>query len=163
MSADRQQVRFNRRGGNFGRHDFTVVFDILTSAVRKQAVMEKRPVCDAASFWDVRLSDTGLLQPEMMSDQSGTDFTAGFTSTTSVADGAWHKIVISRAGRTVSLYIDGNLEATVTTAHRIELVNDSHLRIGMSVCVGVDGTLPFRGAIDDVKFYSSALTPAQLP
>lgn len=163
MSGDRQQVRFNRRGGNFGRHDFTVSFDILTSAARKQAVIEKRPVCNAASFWGVRLSATGLVQPELMSDALGTDYTAGFTSTTSVADGEWHQIVMSRAGRTVSLYIDGNLEDTATTGHSVELVNDSRLRIGMSVCVGADGTRPFRGEIDDIRFYSSALTPEALP
>jgi hypothetical protein len=162
IAGDRQQVRFNHRGGNFDRHDFTVSFDILTSAQQKQAVIEKRPVCDAASFWDIRLDGNGLVQPALMSDRFATDNTPGFTSTTSVADGLWHTIVLSRAGRTVSLYIDGNLEATATTAHRIYLVNDSRLRIGMSICVGHDGTLPFQGKIDDVRLYSSALAPADL-
>jgi hypothetical protein len=99
----------------------------------------------------------------MMSDALGTDYTPGFSSTTSVADGRWHQILLSRAGRTASLYIDGTLEDTTTTPHRVDLVNDSRMRIGMSVCVGQDGTHPFRGEIDDVRFYLSALAPADLP
>jgi hypothetical protein len=159
MSGHRQGIRFNHRGGNFGRSNFTVSIDVRTSATTKQAVIEKRPVCDAASFWSIRLSADGLVQPELMSDSSATDYTPGFSSITAVNDGSWHTVLLSRAGRTVSLYIDGNFEASAVTEHVVNLVNDTRLRIGIGACVGVDGTRSFRGQIDEVRLYASALTP----
>ena len=45
-----------RLGGNFDRNPFTLTFFIKTSSPLSQAIWEKRPVCNAASFWGFRMT-----------------------------------------------------------------------------------------------------------
>ena len=161
FDGQRAQVVFNNVGGNRWRQDFTFSFFVKTTGQTKQAVGEKRPVCDAASFWDFRLSAAGLVQPTLYGGR-GRDWTPGLSSTTSVNDGSWHAVALSRHGTTASLYIDGQLEATATTAHPVYLNNDARLRMGMSVCVGVDGARPFTGELDGLRIYHSALSQQQV-
>jgi|GEM_PF-5161854 len=161
--AGRQaHVRFDMVGGNLGRHDFTFTFSIKTNSRRKQAIWNKRPICDAASFWDFRMSEEGLVQPELMSDRAAHDYTAGFSSTSRVNDGAWHAIALSRAGTTALLYFDGRLEDTATTPRPVNLDNHVPMRSGVDPCVGVDGTYPFTGQLDELRIYRSGLTQAQI-
>jgi hypothetical protein len=107
------EYRFNDRGGNFGRRDFTLAFFIKTSSAVHQAIWEKRLVCGATSFWGFRMngpgSPNGVVQPELMADQLAHDYTPGFAGITPINDGAWHHVALVRHRRTASLYIDGAL------------------------------------------------------
>jgi hypothetical protein len=155
------EVRFNDQGGNFGRNAFTVSFFIKTSSAAHQAVLEKRRVCDANSFWGIRMTD-GLIQPELMSDDLANDYTPGFQAATPIDDGAWHQVALVRSGVTVLLYIDGNVDATATTAQPSNVRNNEPLRAGMSVCVGVDGTQAFAGELDELMVFQHALNQGQI-
>jgi hypothetical protein len=64
-----------------------------------------------------------------------------------VADGRWHALVCHRAGRTLTLYVDGVKRATKAVPASLSLVNAEPLRIGgKGVAVGND---QFAGYIDN--------------
>jgi hypothetical protein len=67
-------VRFDTVGGNSGRDPFTLAFFINTASPTQQAILEKRPVCDAASFWGFRMT-VNLWGAELDGDEFGTDNT----------------------------------------------------------------------------------------
>jgi Concanavalin A-like lectin/glucanases superfamily len=149
---------FDKSGGNRRRGDFTLAFDIKTTATRSQAVWEKRIACnsDGTPFWGFRM--TGVIGFELFTGRAG--YSA--VSTTSINDGKWHLVVVTRHGVTISLYIDGNLEATTTSATTVNVTNDARLRAGVSKCDGVDGTHPFIGELDELMIFRTAFTQPQI-
>ncbi len=159
------EYRFNDRGGNFGRRDFTLAFFIKTRSTALQAIWEKWLVCGKSSFWSFRMNGpgapNGVAELELMSDQLGHD-DLGLHGTTPINDGAWHHVALARHGRTASLYVDGAPEATATTPRPVDLWNDEPLRMGASVCDGIDGTRSFTGELDELMIFERALTQAQI-
>jgi Concanavalin A-like lectin/glucanases superfamily len=157
------QVVFNKGGGNRRLADFTFAFDIWTTATRYQAVWEKRPLsCNPGSTpgWDFRMGHVpnGKIGFEIFANR----VSYAVPSTTPINDGGWHEVAVTRHGRTLHLYIDGNLEGTTTTATTINLTNDAPMRAGVSTCDGVDGTNPFTGESDELMIFRSVLSPAQI-
>jgi hypothetical protein len=57
----------------------------------------------------------------------------------------------------VRIYVDGALDASGTTAATTSLSNSANLLIGKSACLG-----NFVGWLDDVRYYSVALTAAEV-
>jgi hypothetical protein len=166
FAGGEQRVVFNKFGGNRRRADFTFAFDIKTTATRGQAVWEKRIACnsDGTPFWDFRTASYPV---------PGADYTAQFElfngstpfhldSTTIINDGKWHLVVVTRHGVTISIYIDGNLEATNTSPTTVKVINDARMRAGVSKCDGVDGTQPFIGKLDELMIFRTAFTQQQI-
>jgi hypothetical protein len=156
------QVVFNNTGGNRGRGDFTFSFAIWTTATVKQAIWEKRAACDSdgTSFWGFRMLSGGRVVFEVQ-NTAGKDYIA-LTSTTTVNDGAWHWVAVTRHYRTVLLYVDGTLEATGTSPTTANVQKDTPMRAGVSTCDGVDGTHAFTGELDDLQIWASALRQPQI-
>ena len=76
-----------------------------------------------------------------------------------VNDNTWHHVCVSRnnSNGEIALYVDGALDATGVTG--LGLINsNSEAWIGH----GQDGNAPFVGLIDEVRFYSSVLTLAEI-
>jgi len=42
------------------------------------------------------------------------------------------------------------------------LSNDTPMKAGMGPCVGVDGTNPYEGDLDELMIFDQALTPEQI-
>ena len=159
-----QRVIFNKTGGNRGTGGFTFEFDIKTTVTVQQAVWEKRTACDSngTPLWGFRTSPTGQLPGSIGFEYGNPPRESGVISTTSISDGAWHQVAVTRSGGTVKLYIDGNLEATSTTPATAYLSNNASMRAGVSTCDGVDGTRPFTGELDELMIFRSALTQPQI-
>jgi hypothetical protein len=161
FNGKRAEFRFNDRGGNFARHSFTLAFFIKTTSPAMQAIWEKRLVCAAHRFWGFRMSD-GVPGAELMSDQLGRDYVGNFSSRRNIGDGAWHHMALVRKGVTATIYIDGLVAATKSTRREVDIWNDAPLRAGMSICVGVDGTKPFNGGLDELMIFERALTERKI-
>jgi Concanavalin A-like lectin/glucanases superfamily len=156
------QVIFNKTGGNRRRGDFTLVFDVKTTATGAlTALWEKRIACDSSGtpFWGFRMQAGGQATFELFSAR---DYDNGITSTTAINDGAWHQVAATRHGPTVSLYVDGQLEATGTSPTTINVTNQAPMRAGVSRCDGIDGTHPFTGELDELMIFRSVLTQPQI-
>ena len=81
-------------------------------------------------------------------------------------DGRWHHAAAVWNGRTASLYLDGELQDSVETAGAISYPNRVPFVIGHCKNRGVaphhDESFYFKGAIDDVRFYTAALPVASI-
>ncbi len=75
-----------------------------------------------------------------------------------VADGRWHHVAGVLDGTRSSIFVDGVLDATVSSSPKIS-VNDHAVLIGANAQVG--GRL-FHGRIDDVRIYDRALSSEEL-
>jgi hypothetical protein len=153
-------VLFDQVGGNFGRKPFTLAFFIKTTSPLSQAIWEKRPVCNAASFWDLRMTGN-LWGAELDGDEFGTDET-GVLGAPIIADGRWHHVALVRDGTNNTIYVDGAHATTATSPHPVLLSNTAPMRAGMSRCTGVDGTNPYDGDLDELMTFDTALTQAQI-
>ena len=69
-------------------------------------------------------------------------------STAAVNNGAWHWVAVTREATTASLYVDGQLQATTTTATTADISKSTPMRAGVSSCDGVDGTAALTGELD---------------
>jgi hypothetical protein len=155
------EVRFAEVGGNFGRDPFTLAFFIKTSSPAQQAILEKRPVCDAASFWGFRMTG-GLWGAELMSDEFATDYTGVPGSQVDISDGSWHHVALVRNGTTNTIYVDGANPGTAISPHPVLLSNTAPMRAGMSACTFVDGTNPYDGELDELMIFDTALRHGQI-
>lgn len=160
--AANQQVVFNRRGGNPGLGDFTFAFSVLTTATVAQALWEKRQACDSegTSFWGFRMASDGEVGFEVQ-DLNGQNYVDPVSQAV-VNDGLWHRVVVTRKGPTVRLFVDGIPQATRTSPSTADISNDTRLRAGVSACDFADGTHAFTGELDELKIYRKALGRAAI-
>lgn len=155
------EVRFDEIGGNFGRDPFTLTFFIKTTSSAMQAILEKRPVCNAASFWGFRMTG-GLWGAELMSDEFGTDYTGVPGSKVNISDGSWHHVALVRDGTNNTIYVDGAHPGSATSPEPVLLSNTEPMRAGMSACTYVDGTNPYDGDLDELMTFDKALSQEQI-
>lgn len=157
------QVVFNTAGGNPGVGAFTFAFAVkATAATQEQAIWEKRAQCnsDGTSFWGFRMQPNGRINFEAQ-NTVGQDY-MDLGSTAVVNDGAWHWVAVTRQTTTASLYVDGQLQATTTTATTADISKRTPMRAGVSTCDGVDGTAALVGQLDELMIFSLALTQSQI-
>ncbi|AXE20391.1 hypothetical protein DR864_22920 [Runella rosea] len=82
-------------------------------------------------------------------------------STAKINDGQWHHVamtVASGSPKTMSLYIDGILQGSVTDNTNATTTNNSPLYIGVR---GIQGRY-FKGEIDEIRIWNVAKTATQL-
>jgi hypothetical protein len=159
------QIRFGNSVGNFDTNDFTIDFWIRTTSTRHESVIEKWPTCGVASMWTIRIGGTGpgKLESEMFSDALGNDHYS-MVSDRAINDGFFHHVAFVRGGTNVVFYVDGVLDvakgALSGSVSRIN--NTADLVVGRSICVGVDGTFPFTGQLDELSIYHRALSADEI-
>jgi hypothetical protein len=157
-------VTFGNSVGNFGTGDFTVDFWMQSSSTRDEELIGKRPVCDNASFWSMRLghSETasGIIFAELDQDSSGTNYNPLF-GTRMVNDGEFHHVALVRSGTTASLYIDGELDVSGSTAGVTNISNTADLIAGTGPCAS-SGSHYFTGLLDEIEIFNRALTPDEI-
>ncbi len=142
----------------FSTSDFTVSFYIRPTPQNNQQnasqlVMAKQDTCNLDhAFW-VRYNDFGPVGT-ISSGISENDTL--FTTVTAKLDpnACWQYITLTRSNTTYSLYVNGVLKDSKTTAVRIDLTNTTPLVIGDPVCP-LD--LDFKGKFDELRFHSKAL------
>jgi len=154
------EVQFDAVGGNSDREPFTLAFFIKTTSPLPQAIWEKRPVCNAASFWGFRMTGN-LWGAELDGDEFGTDNT-GVPGAPIIADGKWHHVALVRDGTINTIYVDGANPGTAISPEPVQLSNTTPMRAGMSACTYVDGTNPYEGDLDELMIFDRALSPEQI-
>lgn len=75
-------------------------------------------------------------------------------------DSEWHFLVGIRAGGQLSIYLDGQFQASVADTATGISTNASDLRFGDDT--SGDNRGAFRGSIDDVRIYNRAISPAEV-
>ncbi|MBK8349987.1 MAG: hypothetical protein IPL08_21125 [Saprospiraceae bacterium] len=143
-------VSFVNTLGNFGTNNFSIEMRIKTPInSNNKNVLSKRPVCNYASFFNVKISSAGKLQMEMFQDNAGNNET-NITGSSSINDGNWHHVAIVRNNGTMSLYVDGVLDGSTPSTTNVD--NTTNLTLGGNNPCGN----PFGGEIDEFRIWNVA-------
>ena len=88
----------------------------------------------------------------------------GYSSTKAVNDGLWHHVAITYDGTTIKLYVDYNLEKTLTASPNGQNLYDASDRIyigGYTTYSDTNGHRRYNGYIDEIRISDDVLTPDQ--
>jgi hypothetical protein len=86
---------------------------------------------------------------------NGQNMVAGRTT---LAPGTWHHVALVRSGDEVKVYLDGDIANPELQTTAPKNYNANEIFLGTRS----DGFAPFQGRLDEVVFFDTALTPAQV-
>ncbi len=141
----------------FSTSDFTVSFYFRPTPQNSQQnasqlIMAKQDSCNLThAFW-VRYNDKF---GRISSGISENDTLLANVTAELDKNACWQYITLTRSNTRYSLYVNGILRDSRTSAARIDLFNMTPLVIGDPVCP-LD--LEFKGAFDELRFHSKALS-----
>jgi hypothetical protein len=171
FSGKKSEVDFGADIANFGTSDFTVDFWIKQppDATYLTSILEKRHQCDSSvNFWDIRCGhvwnapDSRPGQLFFEDTDNGTANYVILVANKPINDGLFHHAAFTRNGLTLSLYIDGVLDAKITAPGIANINNTDVFKAGQNICVGIDGSQPFVGDLDELDLFNRALSPAEI-
>jgi len=165
------QVDFGPNIGNFGTRDFTIAYWMKTSdPYHLTAFLDKRPICNAGNWWDIRVGTGGPPTPGLLAfemDDGTQDGYVRFVTTRPLNDGVWHHVAWERQSTssgsiTYLVYVDGMLNSTTNHPYATEVQNTAPLVMGQNTCQCCDGTRPYRGTAAELQMFSHALSPEEI-
>lgn len=106
-------------------------------------------------FYNQNTSQNGLVKVS----RNDINSTPTITSTTNINDNNQHHILFNKTGSRLELWIDGTLEGTTTDKTIENTHNNAILSIGSN---GVNNNTGISGSLDEIRFYDTGLTPAQI-
>jgi hypothetical protein len=151
-------IVFGTNTGNFGTNDFSVDLWMETAATNAQAIIGKRPNYGAGSLWDLWMTSNGTVTVEVCSNTAGVDY-ANFTSQSVVNDGNFHHVTLTRWRTNISLYLDDNLDTTVSLTGIANILNATNLTAGRASCTPAAGITNFAGILDEIKLCYGDINP----
>lgn len=80
------------------------------------------------------------------------------TGRTTLAPGTWHHVALVRTGDDVKVFLDGDIANPELQTTAPKNYNANEIFLGTRS----DGFAPFQGRLDEVVFFDTALTPAQV-
>jgi hypothetical protein len=138
----------------FGTNDFTTAFWFNLGNVGRQSIVSKRGICNNGAWVDILTEGSQIVM--QLNDGST------FQSSRVVFTPGWHHFAGVREGAIIRVYLDGVLADEDSTGIVLDIENTVDLGIGTSACVGLDGTLPPQGSLDDLRVYSRALSDEEV-
>ena len=135
-------------GFAFGTGDFTVDVFVYTDNTTADSFYRRIYMTDGPTGNDATNPQLAIVPTTGLANAWSTSGSLDLSSTTNVADGAWHHIAMVRSSGTVTLYVDGVSEATASWTENVALNSGSpRPRIG-----SYDGsTGDFDGYIDEIR------------
>ena len=131
---------------NVGSGDFVVSFTLQTTQKDQViSLVNQRLLCGNGIFWDVRLV-SGLVYLEIADIDHGLTFLMSQGPT--LFEGKPHAIVISRAGGTARIDVDGAPSGSIATPQSMTQLPP--LKVGTDVCLGVNGTVALQGSLTNL-------------
>lgn len=151
LDGEDDAVEINTTVGNFGTGDFTVEMYVKTS-LKGGYIISKRPTCDGVnSFWEINIEPDGKVTISLFQGTGGPN--NSLTSTSDIADGAWHHLAFTRDNGTVKIFVDGTEENSGTLS--ANLSNATILTIGHNICNDF-GATRFKGEITEFRLWNRA-------
>jgi hypothetical protein len=136
--------------GNFGKGDFTFELQAKTSKPTNQRLLSNRSINCGSDFIGLGMSE-GKFAVELY---YGTY--TNLIGTTTVNDGQWHHLVVTRTSGLVQIYVDGVFEGSITNTSNMNNTNAFQIG-GSSGCVDY-----FLGNIDNVSVWKIARTQKEI-
>jgi hypothetical protein len=158
----------NRPSLDFSTTDWTVTAWFKTAMTgtgdaNKGTIYAKGGDSTGGHRYAIIMSETAEGVVTLITDDDVTKYVVD--SKSKVNDGRWHSVAAQREGTTLRIYIDGQLEGSVTVPATYSLAGTSqHNAYIGTVTNHADGTLYklYDGQIDDVRVYNRALTEGEI-
>lgn len=155
--------------GDFGGGDFTIA--LWFSSTHQGALLSRRSACWNGPEYageDIDLTSEGALAVEVLPLPHDGYFVLG--SPRGLDDGRWHHVALMRREATVSLVLDGVVVGTHGVTGSFDDPSGSPSYIGVGRCTPgapgsngkADGRPWLNGSVDEVAFFSRALSPDEL-
>lgn len=142
--------------GTFGMGTFDVSFNILTTQTGVTSdIISKRSSCDFGTFFDIRLDPMGHLVGEL---DGGTPQNYTVITDGSVNNGRYHSVTFRRTATDLQFVVDGRT-TSVPLNDNPDISQPTPVKFGSGPCVGADGTVGFKGNLDEVTFTSTGSAP----
>jgi gliding motility-associated-like protein len=143
----------------FTTSDFTISFYFKpqpTNLGGTQVILSKQVNCTSnRAFW-VRYNKDSK---KIASGISENDTLSAIVTAAIDPLACWQMVTLVRNNRTYSIYINGVLKDTKTTAGRLNLTSTTPFKVGDPVCPLDRGLI---GALDELRFHSKALTAEEI-
>jgi hypothetical protein len=143
---------------DFGTGDFSVSGWVKTATNTGSDIeyITKRLNCNYGNFWAVNAGSQCYIRFEVDESTSGNYNQVNSLVFGSICVNQYHHFVGVRNGVNLKLYVDGVLNDSSDGSITVDLSNTHPFRIGTGPCGSITG------AVDDVKIFDYALTPAQV-
>ena len=144
-------------------NDFSVAFWVQTTVIAPPGT----------DWWQ----GLGLVDGEVCGSPAGGDWgiallnggqvvwgsSANLFSASTVNDGLWHSVVVTRelSSGIVEIWVDGQLEISAIGAPTFPLTGSNWIGVGNNPCDVSFGRLYFAGAIDEVRYYERILSDSE--
>jgi hypothetical protein len=166
--SDGSFINLGKNVGQFGTSDFTVSFWVNTrETLRYFDLIGNRTSVSHGNFFIIRMTGIheiraqGTVFCELDEDGYGKNYVA-VAGKSGLNDGQWHNIAVVRQGTKLSIYIDGVLTDSKTSAGVTNIANGNDFRIGRSMyntnTYSVARWSP-NACFDDVRIYDKAVSP----
>src|SRR5688572_2565161 len=136
--------------------DFTISFFILPKPQSNStmSILSKSETCGIDSTIELRYNPVSRDLNLTLSEHAALSMRTGYHLPD---DHCYHHIVFVRDNRTLYLYYDGVRVAESPSSAFIKIENNGVLTLGGGPCLA-NGEVPFRGVLDELRFYNRALT-----
>ncbi len=136
--------------------DFTISFFMLPEPQSNSTmdILSKSETCGIDSTVELRYNPGSRNVSLTLSQHSDNNVRTAYNLP---VDRCYHHIVFVRKDRELILYYDGVQKALSPSVALVSILNNGILTIGGGPCLA-NGDVPFRGVLDELRFYNRALT-----
>lgn len=145
----------------FNTSDFTLSFYVkpLHSSAFPLSLLSKRSACDSIFLLDIQLNQ--VLQ-EVSTDFRESEHIYYRNLEADMEGTGWFQYTLVREGNKAYTYINGNLRGQARRCSGLDISNESLLSFANSPCLMNGRVRRFKGALDELRIYDRALTPAEV-
>ena len=118
------------------------------------SVMTKRAICNHSNFWSLSVVASKFVF-EVDENTSGLNY-YNLYSTTIINTGIWYHVAVTRSGSTITLYVNGIAESSITPTNITNLNNTAYLHLGEGPCSS------FIGHMDETRIWNRALSSCEI-
>lgn len=145
----------------FNTSDFTISFYVKPTrhTAFSQSLLSKRAQCDSSHLLDIRLNQA---LDEVQTDFRASEFRYHRNLEAQKDEAGWFQFTLVREGQSAFTYINGNLRGQDRLCGAVDISNDALLSLANTPCLHGGRVQRFKGAVDELRVYDRALTPAEV-
>ncbi|WP_066633133.1 LamG-like jellyroll fold domain-containing protein [Labilibacter marinus] len=155
-------ILIDNTAGNFGSTDFAISYWMYVDqlpTIQNQDILGKRAAGSWGNYFNFSLTTSGGVGLEINEATSADRNVC--TTTAGVILDQWNHITLVRNGLDLDIYLNGQLSNSVVSNIAHDINNDVELVFG-SRYYNNDLVHYFKGGLDDIRFYSRALSQNEI-